>query len=917
MAAAPPPAPENLTGDETSYGSTVFSDQAEDILRGSFDPVPLDRSRSSALTVCRKADEAAQAGNYRKALRLIEVCFSLPDAQPHLARLHRVRGKINAAIAKAVADPDKNRPYCAVAAESALRAVTLQPCSVEYSYFRGKLLYGMAKEPNDYAEVIAECERGLAIDDPVDSLEDVMDGSTFMSAGSFVERCRRQLRKLIWNSHLATIKDPEGLIGKANEATQTEEERDESARTGMVHLICSSSGSEAKELGERTESEEVVWNFWNSLSDIERKELLRVKISDVVNYFGPTGAPWLRYHLLIALIWTRTQDESWEYFLCPSPSAPRPRVCSYFFDPEPLRQHALQKHAPQFAKSKKPDRIDDEMAELIIKSSWKPLDREATLKALEDQLERKGEDHRVPAGACLLPTRWIVSNDSKRRQSLEKIHCTFLRLITLGCLAVGHLDELLKFALNELHRLQVQNNTLLDCGMKDLPVCLWCLEETQLLEILKFLEHIDSSCREDCCTQKIGSYLDGLKDMLERLEMKDRILLDDDGVYFILHEGLLLDFPNKQGWKDWYERFLEKLQEGLNVMEMLRNECHGLQILCDRRSELLHDKTALAAQMPNHSEISTVDALILQKDAQIERLSHKFTATTAVDYQTLLIPLVISFVRAKLEYCAMKNAIKKSGTAIEVDFMDMRTDGLLTVKVSDFKAYFGSLKVDFFDEFISRSLEYAGTNETWSLSVCCKCPEKIWDSNSHLDNRQNERAGLPQIINHDLAETIINHCWEPLDVLAAPEILNHSPLDDQYPACVNPPPPIQLTEDSQLKELLKKIHHRFAELIRHGYIAESHLNRVSWFVVDELKRTSSASLFQNCSLDLLPSCICFLGAAQLQKVLNYLDEISHHCGLGIVSDKSCTTLEEVSSIYKCMAGEKVIVLSRDASCLLL
>lgn len=44
-------------------------------------------------------------------------------------------------------------------------------------------------------------------------------------------------------------------------------------------------------------------------------------------------------------------------------------------------------------------------------------------------------------------------------------------------------------------------------------------------------------------------------------------------------------------------------------------------------------------------QISTIDALVLQKDAQIERLSHKFMATTTVDYQTLLIPLVISFVQ--------------------------------------------------------------------------------------------------------------------------------------------------------------------------------------------------------------------------------------------------------------------------------
>lgn len=81
----------------------------------------------------------------------------------------------------------------------------------------------MAKEPNNYAEVIAERKRGLAINDPVDSLDDVMDESRFMSVGSFIESCQRRLRELIWNSHLVTIKDTEVPIGKADEVTHTEE----------------------------------------------------------------------------------------------------------------------------------------------------------------------------------------------------------------------------------------------------------------------------------------------------------------------------------------------------------------------------------------------------------------------------------------------------------------------------------------------------------------------------------------------------------------------------------------------------------------------------------------------------------------------------------------------------------------------
>lgn len=100
-----------------------------------------------------------------------------------------------------------------------------------------------------------------------------------------------------------------------------------------------------------------------------------------------------------------------------------------FWIPNLFRRHALQEHVPDaalqehvpgFAKSKKLDRMDDEMAELIIKSSWKTLDRECTWKVLEYQLEGQGENSHVPAAARLSPYCCISPmTQSSRKDTLH------------------------------------------------------------------------------------------------------------------------------------------------------------------------------------------------------------------------------------------------------------------------------------------------------------------------------------------------------------------------------------------------------------------------------------------------------------------------------------------------------------------
>ncbi|KAJ6839604.1 uncharacterized protein M6B38_314385 [Iris pallida] len=90
-----------------------------------------------------------------------------------------------------------------------------------------------------------------------------------------------------------------------------------------------------------------------------------------------------------------------------------------------------------------------------------------------------------------------------------------------------------------------------------------------------------------------------------------------------------------------------------------------------------------------------------------------------------------------------------------------------------------------------------------------------------------------------------------------------------------------LSNDAERIKLLERIQGMFQLLAKHKSLSVGHLNKVIQFAMDEVQALHSGSLLINhAPLDRSPICICFLGAAQLRKVLKFLQELSQSCGLG-------------------------------------
>lgn len=312
--------------------------------------------------------------------------------------------------------------------------------------------------------------------------------------------------------------------------------------------------------------------------------------------------------------------------------------------------------------------------------------------------------------------------------------------------------------------------------------------------------------------------------------------------------------------------------------------------------------------------------------------------------------------------------------------MESKKD-LLKIKTGDLKTHFSSSKDALANEVISEALSFYDANKTWKFWVCCKCDEKFVDSESYMHHMVQDHMGsllpkmqaiLPQNIDNEWTEMLLNCSWKALDISAAAKMLtdqtkckdselaedirtqSHSECNDCFKdawdsssekhnhgnslnefnlyekdsndgfktyhenqgsvASYSFSDGFPVSDDSERTKLLEKIHAGFELLIRHKYLAASHLNKVIQFTMDELQGLASGSHLLKQGLDQSPVCICFLGASQLRKILKFLQELSQSCGIGRYSDKST---EDSKSDKQAVEVKEKVLLNEDASLLLL
>ncbi|KAK3440086.1 hypothetical protein EUGRSUZ_B00398 [Eucalyptus grandis] len=397
---------------------------------------------------CERALNALRRGNHTKALRLMKESCGQHESSPHSAFVHRFQGTVCVKVAAIIDDPNAKQRHMRNAIESARRAVELSPRSIEFAHFHANLLFEAANEGKDYEEVISECKRALAIENPVDPAKESLQEESqqkITSAKARIEHVQGELHNLMQKSSFGTLSTLMKNIGGGEEkfrlipirrvtedpmevrlvqprrpneikkATKTPEERRKEieVRVAAARLLQqksetpsvqnegdrgldSSGGSgqrgverrkHGKKNGSSAERKDWVRSYWNTLSVPMKKEMLRIRICDIKAYFGSANNDSANKVLSDAVEYANT-NKIWKLWVCC-------KCSEKFSDSESHMQHVVQEHMGNLLpkmQSILPQNVDSEWAEMILNCSWKPLDLSAAMKMLGDRQKCQGID---------------------------------------------------------------------------------------------------------------------------------------------------------------------------------------------------------------------------------------------------------------------------------------------------------------------------------------------------------------------------------------------------------------------------------------------------------------------------------------------------------------------------------------------
>ncbi|KAF3655732.1 putative LOB domain-containing protein 27-like [Capsicum annuum] len=608
---------------------------------------------------CERALTSLRRGNHTKALRLMKELSSKYESSPHSALIHRVQGTVCVKVASIIDDPNTKQRHLRNAIESARKAVSLSPCSVEFAHFYANLLYEAGNDGKEYEEVVQECERALAIENPIDPAKESLQEESQQKISSpegRISHIHGELHNLIQKSNFASISTWMKNIGTGEEkfrlipirrvsedpmelrlvqgrrpneikkATKTPEERRKEieVRVAAARLLQQKSetvksqndgdkgldsmaglgqrasdrrkSGNAKKNASSTERRNWVQSYWNSISLDVKKELLRIRISDLKAHFTVSKDRFAIEVLSDALPFAETH-KTWKFWRCC-------RCNETFADSQSHVHHVVHDHMGALLpkmQSVLPQNVENEWAEMLLNCSWKPLDVNVAVKMLDKQ--SKPQDHGFldesygrddgerpedgylealchedewdsstrrkkvgdrPNGnmvesrkndkisdvdfmdcdedggpkICILPEGLPLSDDPERAKLLERIRAVFEVLIKNKYLASTHLSKVMHFAVEELQALPF-GSQLLNYNIDQSPLCICFLGPEELKKVLKYLQELSHSCGLGRYPEKIGAVDETNNGCHGGFDNLEKVVFTEDSTYLLFDLHIL------------------------------------------------------------------------------------------------------------------------------------------------------------------------------------------------------------------------------------------------------------------------------------------------------------------------------------------------------------------------------------------
>uniref|UniRef100_M1B0F4 Ubiquitin thiolesterase/ zinc ion binding n=1 Tax=Solanum tuberosum TaxID=4113 RepID=M1B0F4_SOLTU len=607
---------------------------------------------------CERVLSSLRRGNHTKALRLIKELASKHENSPHAPLIHRVQGSVCAKMASMIDDPNAKHRHLKNAIESARKAVSLSPNSIEFAHFYASLLYEAANEGKEYEEVVQECEKALAIENPIDPAKQNLQEESQQkdeTPNARIDHVRIELQSLIQKSNFASISAWVNQIGNGEEkirlipirrvpedpmemrlvqarrpieikkVTKMPEERRKEieVRVAAARLLQKKSETvqthkdgdkaldlttgSAQRIGERrksrnarknsssTERRDRVQSYWNSLTLDKKKELLRIKISDLKAHLS-ASKDGLAIEVLSEALSLYETNKDWKFWTCY-------RCNKKITDSVSHNYHVVHEHIGTLhpkLQSVLPQNVENEWAEMLLNCSWEPLDGCAAAKMLDKQsrsqeqgfLDEKHQrdnteeskygfsevfcnedkldsslrnkkfgdipnsdtvesrvhdkisdielmdcDRNYGTKNGFLPDKWPLSDDPDRANLLERISAVFQTLIESKYLASSHLSKVIDFAVEELQGLAF-GSQLLSYNVDQTPLCICFLGAEELKNVLKFLQDLSYSCGLGRYSEKTSSR-DGASNASQGFDDLEKLIVSEDGSCLLFDERFL------------------------------------------------------------------------------------------------------------------------------------------------------------------------------------------------------------------------------------------------------------------------------------------------------------------------------------------------------------------------------------------
>ncbi|MFS7939786.1 putative ubiquitinyl hydrolase 1 transcription factor C2H2 family [Helianthus anomalus] len=399
---------------------------------------------ASVKVECEKALNALRRGNHTKALRLMkEMCARHESNTAYLSLICRVQGTVCVKVASIIDDPNAKQRHLRNAVESAKKAVTLSPNSVEFAHFYANLLCETAVDGKDYEDSVRECERALMIKNPIDpGKESLQDESQQKIAApdARIEHVQNELRALLQRASLGTISSWMRNLGNGEDkfriipirrvpddpmdvravqarrpndikkASKTDEERKKeievkvaAARLLQQKLESSQSQTEGDKIPESSpgpsqrtgdrrksgkmkksastsERKDSVLHYWKSMSTDLKKDLYKIMISDVKSHFK-SQKDGFAYEVITEALDFAVGNNGWRFWMCC-------RCGEKFADPDSHKQHVLQEHMDSLSPKLQavlPPNVDSEWTEMLLTFPWRALDANTAVRMIELQ----------------------------------------------------------------------------------------------------------------------------------------------------------------------------------------------------------------------------------------------------------------------------------------------------------------------------------------------------------------------------------------------------------------------------------------------------------------------------------------------------------------------------------------------------